>query len=243
MSASLSNEEIEDRYFLLGRMEILNVLNDLIHRRESVSVYFNGGKDFILTLLLEARADALIFDLGGDERSNRLLEKSAACVFIATPDGIRVQFSGLEPKRFAWGDSDAFWVPLPERLVRLQRRECYRNVLPVINGLKVKLTNSDDVSLGDWSLHDLSVGGFGATVIGAPRLKIDDTVAHVMIALSDKTKLQCSGVVRHISLIDRNGAGRYRIGVEFVDLPHVMEVAIQRYIIKIEYQRRKLLMK
>ncbi|MDO8650928.1 MAG: flagellar brake protein [Undibacterium sp.] len=243
MSASLSNEEIEDRYFLLGRMEILNVLNDLIHRREPVSVYFNGGKDFILTLLLEARSDALIFDLGGDERSNNLLEKSDFCVFIATPDGIRVQFSGFEPKRFSWGESDAFWVPLPERLVRLQRRECYRNILPLISALRVTLSDIDDISLADWALHDLSVGGFGANVIGAPRLKTGQTIAHVMIALSDKTRLTCSGVVRHVSQIDRNDAGRYRVGVEFIDLPHVMEVAIQRYIIKIEYERHKLLMK
>ncbi|CAN5724624.1 flagellar brake protein [soil metagenome] len=243
MSASLTNEEIEDRYFLLGRMEILNVLNDLIHRREPVSVYFNGGKDFILTLLLEARSDALIFDLGGDERTNKLLEKSASCVFIASPDGIRVQFSGLEPERFSWGDSDAFWVPLPERLVRLQRRECYRNVLPVINALKVTLSDQSGASLGDWALHDLSVGGFGASVAGEPRCKIGDTLAHVMIALSDKTKLDCSGIVRHISSIDRHGSGRYRVGVEFMQLPHKMEVAIQRYIIKIEYERRKLLMK
>lgn len=243
MSASLSDDEIEDRFFLLGKMEILNVLNDLIHRRESVAVYFNGGKEFILTLLLEARSDGLIFDLGGDQRTNKLLGLSPACVFIALPDGIRVQFSGVEPQRFKWGEADAFWVPLPDRVIRLQRRECYRNILPVITALKVKLTNDDGVNLCDWVLHDLSVSGFGATVIGEPRFKSDETVAHVVIALSDKTRLDCSGIIRHISLIDRNGKGRYRVGVKFIDLPHVVEVAIQRYIIKIEYERRKLLMK
>jgi c-di-GMP-binding flagellar brake protein YcgR len=243
MPASLSDDEIEDKFFLLGKMEILNVLNDLIHRRESVAVYFNGGKDFILTLLLEARSDALIFDLGGDPRTNKLLAQSAGCVFVALPDGIRVQFSAVQPQRFSWGETDAFWVPLPDRVIRLQRRECYRNVLPVITALKVKLTNEYGVNLCDWLLHDLSVSGFGATVIGAPRFTNDETVAHVVIALSDKIRLDCSGMIRHISQIDRNGKGRYRVGVKFIDLPHVVEVAIQRYIIKIEYERRKLLMK
>jgi c-di-GMP-binding flagellar brake protein YcgR len=243
MSASLSDDEIEDRFFLLGRMEILNALNDLIHRREAVAVYFNGGKDFILTLLLEARSDALIFDLGGDPRTNKMLAQATACVFIASPDGIRVQFSGIQPQRISWGDTDAFWVPLPNQVIRLQRRECYRNVLPVLTALKVKLSNEYGVNLCDWVLHDLSVSGFGATVIGAPHFANDETVAHVVIALSDKTRLDCSGMIRHISQIDRNGKGRFRVGVKFIDLPHVVEVAIQRYIIKIEFERRKLLMK
>lgn len=241
MSASLSDDQIEDRFFLRGRMEILNVLNDLIHRRESVAVYFNNGKDFILTLLLEARSDALIFDLGGDPRMNKLLAQSTGCVFIASPDGIRVQFSGGQALRINWGDSDAFWVPLPDRVIRLQRRECYRNVLPVAAALKVKLINESGIILCDWRLHNLSVSGFGATVTGVPHFTNEETVAHVVIALSDQTRLDCSGIIRHISQI--NGKGRYRVGVKFIDLPHVVEVAIQRYIIKIEYQRHKLLMK
>lgn len=243
MSVSLSNQEIEDRYFLLGRMEILNVLNELINRREPVTVYFNGGQDFILTVLLAARPGALVFDLGGDERINSLLAKSASCVFLAFPDGIRVQFSGLEPSRFAWDETDAFWVALPDRVVRLQRRESYRNILPVVNGLKVKLSDDRGATVGDWLLHDLCVGGFGASVSGEPHVRLGDSIAHVVIWLSDKKKLDCSGIVRHITQTDRQGKGHYRVGIELNNVPHVMEVAIQRYINKIEYERHKLLMK
>ncbi|MCU6435626.1 flagellar brake protein [Undibacterium sp. Jales W-56] len=242
MSASLSNDEIEDRYFLLGKMEILNILNDLIHRREPVTVYFNGGQEFILSMLLEARSEALIFDLGGDQRANKLLPKSATCAFVAMPDGIRVQFTGVKPNRFMWGESQAFWVPLPERIIRLQRRETYRNILPVANPLKVTLWMEDGTRINDMVLHDLSVGGFGATVTGLPSLRADDKIRHLEIPLSDKTTLICSGQVRHVTLISRDGHRRYRIGVKFFKLPHAMEVAIQRYIIKTEYERRKLLM-
>ncbi len=243
MSASLSNQEIEDKYFLLGKMEILNILNDLVHRREPVSVYFNGGQEFILTMLLAARSDGLVFDMGGDERANKLLAMSDYCVFMAFPDGIRVQFSATDPSRFSWGDDDAFWVPLPDRVVRMQRRDDYRNVLPLVNALKVKLANDDGVCLCNWDLHDLSVSGFGALMDGEPKVKLGDTIAHLIISLSDKKRLDCMGVVRHITMLDRHGRGRYRVGVQFMNLPHVMEVAIQRYIIKIEYERHKLLAK
>jgi c-di-GMP-binding flagellar brake protein YcgR len=243
MSASLSNQEIEDKYFLLGKMEILTLLNDLAHRREPVSVYFNGGQDFILSMLLSAKPDGLVFDMGGDDKANARLEKSDQCVFLAEPDGIRVQFSAIEPKRFWWGDEEAFWVPLPERIVRMQRRDSYRNELPVVNTIKVKLSDENGANLGDWPLHNLSVGGLGANVVGEPHINIGDSIAHVVIWISEKKRLDCVGVVRHISVIDRQGKGRYRVGIEFKDLPHAMEVAIQRYIIKIEFERRKLLAK
>ena len=240
MSASLSDQEIEDKYFLLGKMEILNLLNDLAHRREPISVYFNGGQDFILSILLSAKSDGLVFDMGGDDKANARLEHSDQCVFMATPDGIRVQFTAVDPKRFWWGDEEAFWVPLPERIVRMQRRDCYRNELPVVNTIRVQLNDEKGVNLGDWPLHDLSVGGLGATVSGEPHMKIGDNIAHIVIWISEKKRIDCVGIVRHISLIDRQGKGRYRVGIEFIKLPHAMEVVIQRYIIKIEYERRKL---
>ena len=243
MTTSLSNDQIEDKYFLLGKMEILNILNDLAHRREPVTVYFNGGNDFILTILLAARPDGLIFDLGGDARSNLALTRAPSCTLIAMPDGIRVQFTGQNPERFMWGDQDAFWVPLPERVVRMQRRDTYRNQLPISNPIKVKLSDEQETVLAEWNLHDLSVGGFGAMVDGHPMLKVGDTITHARIQVDAKHRVDCACVVRHISLIDKSKNGRYIVGFSFEKLPHSMEVAVSRLIINIEYERHRLLKK
>lgn len=243
MSASLSNEQIEDRFFLMGRMEILNVLNDLIHHREPVTVFFNGGNDSMLTMLLDARSDELVFDLSGDARNNNALAKASTCVFVAAPGGIRVQFSGEQIHRVSWGETEAFRIPLPDRVIRLQRRECYRNVLPLIKGLKAQLFDEHGAILADWVLHNLSVGGFGVNVTGACRLKTGDQIARVNIMLPSRKPLECAAQIRHITQLDKTGQGKSRVGVAFVDLAHGMEVSIQRYIIQIEYERRKLLMK
>lgn len=244
MTASLTDDEIEDRFFLLGRMEILNVLNDLIPRREPVMVYFNAGHDFFLTTLLEARPEALIFDLGGDLKANLRLVESPGCVLVASPDGIRVQFSGGRARRFSWGGSDAFWVPLPERVVRLQRRESYRILLPVAKALMVSLFADDGHNLGEWPMHDLSVGGLGATMSGHPDLEPGQTIGSVRFVLPNHRAIECSGLVRHITPVtDRRRGTRYCVGFAFSGLPRAMEVAIQRYVIKIEHERRKLLNK
>lgn len=241
MPVILSDDEIEDRYFLLGRMEILNVLNDLIYRRETVTVHFNGGREFILTTLLEARPEALIFDLGGDARSNQRLLDTQSCVFVARPSGIRVQFSAIPPHRFSWGGSGAFWVPLPEHVVRMQRRESYRILLPVAKALRTKLFSDRGKSIGEWPTHDLSVGGLSITMSDEPGFEPGDTIPDLKLSLPKLRTIECSAVVRHVThLADRRGEKRYRVGMSFSDLPPKMGVAIQRYVVKVEHDRRSL---
>ncbi len=241
MSASLSNEEIEDKYFLLGQIEILQLLNLLAHRREAVSVYFNSGQNFILTVLLSARPDGLVFDIGGDPRNNKLLEKAQQCVFMAFPDGIRVQFTGKVPQRFIWGDDAAFWCELPERVVRLQRRESFRNKLPLSHPIKARLSDTQGQLFAEWSIHDLSVGGFGIVIDGQPQLLVGELISQVWITLSTHKNLHCSIIVRHISPIDNARSGKYQVGFSFVNLPHDMDIAVQRVILNLEYERHRLL--
>lgn len=241
MLPSLSDDEIEDRYFLLGRMEILSVLNDLIHFREPVTVYFNGGRDFFQTILLEARADALVFDLSGDPEANRHLPASSTCLFVSHLNGIRVQFLGTQPVRFSWGGSDAFCVPLPERLVRVQRRESYRILLPVARPLVARLYAEDDSAIGEWPAHDLSVGGLGLALVGLPPFEAGQAIARLVLTLPLPVTIDCAAQVRHITqTAERQEGNRYRIGLSFVDLAPAASVAIQRYITRIEHQRRGL---
>ncbi len=90
-------------------------------------------------------------------------------------------------------------------------------------------------------MHDLSVGGFGIVIDGEPKFKVGDTINQVWVTLSPKSNLHCPVIVRHITQIDQSRAMRHQIGFSFVDLPRAMDVALQRTIIHIEYERRRLL--
>lgn len=241
MSASLSNDEIEDKYFLLSQIEILSILNDLAHKREGVTLYFDGGQHFILTAILSARPDGLVFDLGGDPKSNRLLEKAKQCVFIANPDGIRVQFSGQNPQRFLWGGDDAFWIPLPDRVIRLQRRESYRIVVPSAARIRVKLSDIDAKLIADWPVHDLSVSGCGIIVDQPPSFAVGDEIFQAWVTLPNNLNVHCPVIVKHISFLGKARSGKYQVGFSFVNLSHTMDVAIQKTILNIEYERHRLL--
>lgn len=240
-TASLSDDEIEDRFFLLGQMEILSVLNDLVHHREPVTVYFNGGRDFMLTTLLEARSDCLIFDPSGDVKANNRLPRSPNCVFVARLNGIRVQFSTKNANAFSWGGSDAFWAPLPARVVRLQRRESYRILMPVAKPLMVKCFTEDGLILGDWPAHNLGVMGLGIATSKVPNLEPNETVPRLKLVLGKQSVIECAAIVRHVTpLGERQARSNYRVGVSFADLSPATGVLIQRYITRIEHERRNL---
>lgn len=241
MSAGLSDDEIEDKYFLLSQIEILSILNDLAHKHEGVTIYFNGGQHFILTVLLSARPDGLVFDLGGDPKSNRLLEKATQCTFITAPDGIRVQFTGYNPQRFMWGDEEAFWVPLPDRIVRLQRRDSYRILVPGAYKVFAQLFDIEAKLMANWGVHDISVGGFGVVIDHPPGLSVGDVIPQVWISLPKQINLHCTVMVRHVSFLGQARSGKYQVGFSFSNLPHNMEIQIQKTILHIEYERHRLL--
>ena len=133
-------------------------------------------------------------------------------------------------------------MPLPERLVRLQRQESFRILIP--DALTVRLFAKDDASLGEWPLHDLSVGGLGVTINGPSRMQVGRSLARVSLLLPQHGEIACAVTLRHATELATDLAtdavdARYRIGVAFSNLPAEMGAAIQRYIIEQEYERRK----
>ncbi|NEX59613.1 flagellar brake protein [Noviherbaspirillum galbum] len=245
MDLSQNDSEIEDRFFLLGRMEIINCLNDLIRQREPLTVYFNQGKDFILTTLLEAGAEHVLFDLGGDPRANRRLESSTGnCVMVAVQNGIRIQFSVPQaPRRFSWGGADAFEVPLPARIVRMQRRESYRVTLPVKKPVMAKITNDSGVLICELPIHDLSVGGAGLNAVDQSALAEGDEV-DISFPLGEGQVIRNRAKVRHVTQVGSTGSHPLlRVGLCFLRLPVASSARLQRFILQVEHQRSALVQK
>jgi flagellar brake protein len=238
--AQMSPEEIEDRYALRGRMEILFVLEEMIHRREPVSVHFDGGKEMFLTTLLEVKPlqKKLIFDWTGSRETNHRVLQSRHAVFVARPDGIRVQFSSGHVELVEYGDDQAFAITLPDLLLRLQRREFFRIDTPLARPLRFGCWGAAPV-VCEVPIHDLSVAGLALTVVELP----DDWQAGLALercafALPGHSDVIADAHIRHITELDaRNGQRQWRVGLQFENLGPSMEVHLQRYIVKVEHDR------
>lgn len=244
MPAALSDDEIEDRYFVLGPKPIIAMLGQFIYKSIPVTVLFNSGNDFILTTLLEARPESLVFDLGGDTQANQRLLKADTCTFVTAVNGIRVQFTTTGGVRQVWwGDANAFAVKLPTRVIRLQRREAYRMVMPMVRSIPVSLCFGPRESGQDASrpIHDLSVSGLGISVAQRPPRAPGDAIQRISFSLPEHREIECAGAIRHVTdIAEGPNSHSCRIGIAFGNLPRPMEIAIQRYIIALERSRHEM---
>lgn len=242
--AQLSEAEIEDRFHIVGARQVAFLLADYVRATTSFSVQFQGGNGLFLTTLLAVNAQKgeLVFDCSGSVDANRAFLQSDHSTFIGRPDGIHVQFSIGRAQETLLGGAKAFVARLPERIVRLQRREAFRIETPRLRPLQF-FSRLPGGALLNLPVHDISVSGIGLNAQELPdSLVLGMTLDNCHFALPDDAQeLFFSATLRRIAEIEsRTGARQWRIGLEFNKLRPADESRIQRYIVRIERERHEL---
>lgn len=237
-SAPLTSED--HRYMVENRMEVVAVLRSLKTRKALVAAYLETAEDFMLTSILDVhteRDEVLVACGTGVELNNRALsERRMTC--IAAQDGIKVRFTlhGIERVLFQAGD--AFRASIPPTLQRIQRRDYYRVAVPPSVGLKcvIPLAPRGDGASAELIVMDLSAGGMGVmdhhhlldlepgNVYRRCRLELPG-IGAITFDMQVKTTFE---VMLH------DGMSCKRSGCEFLDLPLMVESALQRFIIQLE---------
>lgn len=230
------------RYTLASPIDVQHVLRSLIKAGSMAAVYFNNNLDFLVTTLLaiDSKNGTLIFDVGADEEMNKKLLAADSCAFTASPEGIKVQFVGKKVSRAKLQGNPVFVMRLPDRVVKLQRREYYRIQTPVVNPLICTLQHA---SLGavNLKLFDISVGGVGLILPAPDNYEAFEHYADCVLDLHDfgdmTVNLQSRNIVR-IPL--KSGKVMVRMGCKFIDLHSRQETTLQRVIAQLERERNTL---
>lgn len=242
--AQLSEAEIEERFHITGKTAVQFMLLGFVRERDAFNVQFGPEHEQFPTRLLGILADKgqLVFDCSGSPDLNRRLRESEQSLFIGRPGGIQVQFSVGPAIDVHFEGARAFAVPLPKRLMRLQRRENFRIETPRVQPLQFfgRLPEGTQLNL---SAHDISVSGLGLAAATLP----DELLSGVRMDKCRITLPEDSGPlfavtsVRHITeQASRSGQRHWRIGLVFDDLPVADQNRIQRYIVRIEHERHEL---
>lgn len=240
--AQLSEAEIEDRFHIVGARPVAFLLAGFAREGDRFSVHF--GDEVFLTTLLAASPEKnqLIIDCSGSPEINRRFLASGRNVFVGRPGGIHVQFSSGPAVEMLFGGAQAFAVALPKYVVRLQRREFFRIETPRVRPLTFygRLPGGALLNL---PAHDISVAGLG--LVGAnlpdglsPGLALPNS--HFSLPEDDKDFF-FSAKVRHLTeQPSRTGLRQWRLGLQFEDLAGQERNRIQRYIDRVERERREL---
>ncbi|MBA3904050.1 MAG: flagellar brake protein [Rhodocyclaceae bacterium] len=234
-----------DKYLLHSKKEILFILRAMRDKGSLITVYFNQGNDFLLTTLLSIAADGntLLLDPGSNAEMNRKALASDKLIFIATHEKVKIQFIVTRLENAEFEGRPAFRAALPDTLLRLQRREYYRLTAPIAHPLKcvipVKLADGSTASV-ETTVIDISGGGLA--VMAPPEgveFETDHLFENCRIELPEVGTVTATLRVRNIfEFTLRNGSRVKRSGCQFEDLPGHMLTLIQRYIIRVERERK-----
>jgi len=239
-------DDVYGKYMLHSRGEILFVLRSMEKKNAMTTVYFNHGKSFFLTTMLKVddATGTIVLDYGSDEDTNSKALKADRLLCTSTLDRVKIQFSldGLTLTKFE--NRPAFSAKVPISMLRLQRREYFRLETPQANPIICRApARRDDGSTFTLNLPllDISGGGVGLMVpLDAERYCTVGTVfENCRMDIPEEGVLQVNLVIRsafHVKA--RNGHEHLRIGCEFMNLPGNRMNMIQRYITRVERDRK-----
>jgi c-di-GMP-binding flagellar brake protein YcgR len=231
----------EEQYRLTERVEILRALRSLIQQRAMVNAFFNMDNDMVLTsvLAVDADTDAVYFDYGPNEASNRRMTMGEV-TFMSSPGSVKLQFSVPKVVVAMYDNQPTFRTPVPTKMRLLQRREYHRVSTPVGTPLICEMPTPDGTRI-KMPLSDISIGGISMIIGNTEADKIFErgsSVPGCRVALPELGMLEATLNVQAVFPVTRkDGTKIPHLGCQFVDLRMPMETLIQKYITKLERER------
>lgn len=233
----------EEQYLVQNLKEITQILTDMSKKKSMLKVSFNHGMDECLTTIIEVDAQhhAVYLDIGLDEAFNSTLLASHHVVF-SKDDGVRIKWASAHITLVALKDGKAIKIALPQKLMRLQRRESFRLATPIINPVSCKIpvvdkTNSGEDEILELTLVDVSLGGIGAITPSPldPVFVIGASFDKCKISFPDVGETSLTLQVRNITpIIMKDGVTKNRIGFQFIEPSRGNEGLINRYTYNLE---------
>ena len=244
MESEPSPVEGNDKYVIHSRIEIVFILRAIMQKNTPVRLYFDQEDGFVLTSILgiDAERGKITVGYGTHDEINQQALKATQLVFTSPHNQARVQFicHGIGKTRF--DGRNAFSIDIPESLLRMQKREYYRIATPAVNPLKciIPLPAGHTPDTAEVIVQDISGGGV-AVIDHRCEINLEPgtTYGNCRIVLPGIGTLNVSIQVKSACEVTlKNGLSGRHSRCEFVAIQEKMQAMIQRYIMKLERERR-----
>lgn len=223
------------RFGIVEAREIRWTLQEIVSAGAPVTLYRADDFDsFLVSRLLGHDRRSVRFDFVGDRGPNVPFPSDGDLVAVAVIDRIKVQFDVRDPQPLQPDGFPELHCALPERIVRIQRREAFRVRPPERHAVHCVLRGPEG---GEhrYRVHDISVDGVALTVpAGQPAPVPGEIRRHCRLEIADLPPIPCDLEVR-----TRGSAGRgtVRVGCGFHRPVPESQRTIQRYVIDVQRGR------
>lgn len=234
------------QFFLTNRHEVVFYLRLLAQQRSIVTVYINEGEQFFISSLVATDEDEnrLFLDPASSEGNNATALSARKITLAANLDRVKIQIRLPALKKQSYQGQTTLSAPIPNAVLRLQRREFFRLETPLVNPIHCRLASrKGDTVTKTFELVLSDISGGGVSLIGNTEM-IDDFTRDTVfqdcrLEIPGEGVIQINLQVRKVfEISSRNGLRSLRIGCEFINLPGTRLALIERYIARIERERK-----
>ena len=224
----------DDKHRLTSAKEIEFVLCCIADKGARVALYYGDANDFILTTLLDVDNKGLWLEQSPNESDNRRIAESNKLVFVSSHLQVKVQFTAHQVSTVVHQGYPAFYPPLPDSIYRLQRREYYRLIAPVIEPLHCVIATGRQPKkqLCEFTIMDISGGGIALTCAETDtELVPGESYPGCRIDLPEVGTISGTIEVKTLALLtSASGHIHKRAGCEFKNLDGQSIIMLQRYV-------------
>ncbi|MBW8077141.1 MAG: hypothetical protein GJU76_03485 [Gallionella sp.] len=232
------SSDSDEKYRITAAKEIEFVLRNVAVKGSRVALYFGAAKEFILTTLLHVDSHGLWLEQSKNSVTNQQIEADDDLIVVGSHDNVKIQFSAAQPAPVDYQGYPAFFLPLPHTLFRLQRREYFRLMTPVLNPLKCVIPVSDQNidQPREITIMDISGGGVALTCEeNNTELLPGKSYANCRIVLPEFGTISGTIVVRNLAVLtDALGKNYKRAGCELQDMDHPSAGLLHRYVMHLQ---------
>jgi c-di-GMP-binding flagellar brake protein YcgR len=232
-----SSEERDSRFIVHSRREIAAIFKSVMAERQMVTAQPGHGHALFVTRLLaaDAASNVCVVDAARDPGRNDALVAANNVVFVSRQGRLRVHWTAARLWLAPLGDGPALHFSYPEHVFRFQRREFFRvqptDAEPATCSFVLAGRGHLPVELVDISIGGVGLAGLPSELDLSPGSRVDMCT----LVLPSIGTIGVSLTVRSVEDIEEPGRGvRRRVGCGFVGLPPRYEVALQRYIMRLE---------
>ena len=243
-NGAAAHDELIARCTLTSRTEIVFQLRAIQKRKLLVNLDIQGSRQIVVTSVLavnETNNSVILDSARGDVLNQDLLSGKGAEI-ITQLDGVSISFMTGPVTLCTYDKLPALKIALPKSMIRLQRREHFRVVLPIANPVKCMVPTEIDGHPDTVATHiaDISCGGVALTdASGHLSTETGTILEKCRLLLPEQDAVFTTLEVRNSAQIRRpNGSFQTRLGCRFVDLPAEAANRLQRFVTEIERARR-----
>lgn len=242
----LARTEEDTEFHLHKQVEIVSILRSLKDSNETITLYFNQGNDFIISSMfsVDEEEECVVLYAGSNAAANKQAMLSGKLIAMTQLAKVKIQFILHNIRMAQYRGRQALIADIPESVLRLQRREYFRLIVPIRLPVKCQIPipqpEGAPPKTVEVNVVDISAGGVGITTPPADvPFDIDMTFEKCQIDLPGVGVLMTSLNIRTIFEVSaKDGTASWRAGCGFVNLSGPMLSLLQRYIIKEERERK-----